>query len=463
MKSKTKLWGGRFKSPTHPLVERFTGSLHFDHRLYPFDIEGSIAWTRALGRAKILAPGEVKTIINGLESIYQRLKKGKVNFLPQDEDIHMAVERLLTERIGDLGGKLHTGRSRNDQVALDLRLLLRHESALILDALRRLQLSLLFLAKKHQDVVLPGYTHLQRAQPILLSHHFLAYIEMLDRDGERIEDNLQRINVLPLGSGALAGTNFPIDRERIAKELRFSSVSQNSLDAVCDRDFVIEFLSLGAILIMHLSRLAEELVLWSTEEFGFIEIPDAFCTGSSLMPQKKNPDVLELVRGKAGRVYGNLMAMLTTMKSLPLSYNRDLQEDKESLFSTIDTTKESLKVLGPLIKSLKIKKEKMARAANDGFLLATDLADYLVGRGLPFRKAHEISGQIVRYCWDNHRELPSLTLSEFQQFDSTIKKDVFLFLSVHGSMRRKCQTGSTAPKQVLHQIQRFERKLKNVS
>ena len=463
MKSKTKLWSGRFKSTTHPLVERFTESLPFDQRLYSFDIEGSIAWTRALWRAKVLSPGEMKTIISGLESIHRGLKKGKVKFLPQDEDIHMAVERLLTERIGDLGGKLHTGRSRNDQVALDLRLFLRHESALILDAIRRLQLSLLSLAKKHQHVVMPGYTHLQRAQPILFSHHFLAYIEMLDRDGERIEDNTRRITVLPLGSGALAGTNFPIDRERIAKELRFSSVTQNSLDAVSDRDFVIEFLSLGAILIMHLSRLAEELVLWSTEEFGFIEIPDAFCTGSSLMPQKKNPDVLELIRGKAGRVYGNLVAMLTTMKSLPLSYNRDLQEDKEVLFNTVDTTKESLEVLGPLVKSLKIKKGNMARAANDGFLLATDLADYLVGQGLPFRKAHEVVGRIVRYCWDNQRDLPGLTLSEFQQFDRAIKKDVIPFLSIRSSMGRKQQTGSTAPRQVLHQIRRFERKLRGVS
>ena len=451
-----KMWSGRFRAATHPLVEGFTASLSFDQRLYRYDIEGSIAWARALGRAKIINPDETEKIVQGLIAVRKSLETGKARFRPEDEDIHMAVERLLTERIGPIGGKLHTGRSRNDQVATDLRLYLRDETRAALAAIKRLQEVLLAQAKRHLDAVMPGHTHLQKAQPVLFSHHLLAYVEMLERDRQRLEEGLRRTNVMPLGSGALAGTNFPISREHLAAALGFPAVTQNSLDAVSDRDFVIEFLASSALLIMHLSRLSEELVLWSTEEFGFVELPDAFATGSSLMPQKKNPDVLELIRAKTGRVFGHLMGLLTTLKALPLAYNRDLQEDKEPLFDTVDTVKASLAVLTGLLPALKIKKEAMARAASDGFLLATDLADYLVEKGLPFREAHGVVGRIVRYCMDQKRDLTALSVKEFQQFSPLFEKDVLGHLTVSGSLDRKQQTGATARRQVLNQIRRLE-------
>lgn len=450
------MWSGRFKAATHPLVEGFTASLSFDQCLYRHDIEGSIAWARALGRAKIIAQDEMEQIVQGLKAVRKSLETGKARFHPEDEDIHMAVERLLTEQIGPVGGKLHTGRSRNDQVATDLRLYLRDETQAVLAEIKRLQEALITKAKRHLDLVMPGHTHLQKAQPVLFSHHLLAYVEMLERDHQRLGDGFHRINVMPLGSGALAGTNFPISREHLAAALGFPAVTQNSLDAVSDRDFVIEFLASSALLIMHLSRLSEELVLWSTEEFGFVEVPDAFCTGSSLMPQKKNPDVLELIRAKTGRVFGHLMGLLTTLKALPLAYNRDLQEDKEALFDTVDTVKVSLAVLTELIKALEVNKEAMARAASDGFLLATDLADYLVERGLPFREAHEVVGRIVRYCMDHKRDLTALSVKEFKRFSPLIEKDVLGHLTVSSSLDRKQQTGATARRQVLNQIRRLE-------
>jgi argininosuccinate lyase len=457
MKTRRKMWGGRFKMATHPLVEGFTASLPFDQRLYRHDIAGSIAWAGALARAKVITRQEMQKIVKGLNAVRRSIEDRKARFLPHDEDIHMAVERLLTQRIGPVGGKLHTGRSRNDQVALDLRLYLRDEIGSVLSAIKNLQGTLLLQARQHLDIVMPGYTHLQRAQPILLSHHFMAYVEMLERDRQRLMDALRRTDVMPLGSGALAGTNFAISRERIAKVLGFGGVTQNSLDAVSDRDFIIEFLAASTLLMVHLSRLSEELVLWSTEEFGFVEIPDAFCTGSSLMPQKKNPDALELIRAKTGRVFGHLTGLLTTLKALPLAYNRDLQEDKEPLFDTVDTIKPSLAVLSEVLKALKIKKEVLFRSTADGFLLATDLADYLVEKGLPFRKAHEVVGRIVRYCQNRQRNLTALSVRELKRFSPLIQKDIFEYLTVSSSLDRKRQTGSTARTQVLRQIGRFQR------
>ena len=451
------MWSGRFKTATHPLVERFTASLPFDQRLYRYDIAGSIAWAGALAHAKVITRQEMQKIVKGLNAVRRSIDDRKARFLSHDEDIHMAVERLLTQRIGPVGGKLHTGRSRNDQVALDLRLYLRDEIRSVLSAIKNLQGALLAQARQHLDIVMPGYTHLQRAQPILLSHHLMAYVEMLERDRQRLMDTRRRTDVMPLGSGALAGTNFAISRERIAKVLGFDKVTQNSLDAVSDRDFVIEFLAASALLMVHLSRLSEELVLWSTEEFGFVEIPDAFCTGSSLMPQKKNPDVLELIRAKTGRVFGHLTGLLTTLKALPLAYNRDLQEDKEPLFDTVDTLKPSLAVLSEVLKALKIKKDALFRSTADGFLLSTDLADYLVSKGLPFRKAHEVVGRIVRYCQDRQRHLTALSVPELKRFSPLVQKDIFEYLTVSSSLNRKRQTGSTARKQVLRQIGRFQR------
>jgi argininosuccinate lyase len=452
-----KMWSGRFKTATHPAVERFTASLPFDRRLYAYDIAGSVAWARALARAKVIPAKDRDRIIKGLLSVLKSIQDGRARFLPRDEDIHMAVERMLTERIGPVGGKLHTGRSRNDQVALDLRLYLREETRAVLAGIRRLRSALLRQAGQNRETVMPGYTHLQRAQPVLLPHHLLAYVEMLDRDRDRFSEALTRINVLPIGSGALAGTNYPVSRERIARELEFSGVTRNSLDAVGDRDFVADFLSAASLLMMHLSRLAEELILWSTAEFGFAELPDAFCTGSSLMPQKKNPDVLELVRGKTGRVYGHLLGLLTTLKALPLAYNRDLQEDKEPLFDTVDTARDSLSVLSELLAAVRFRKAAMRQAASDGFLLATDLADYLVLRSVPFRNAHETAGRIVRYCLDTGKDLSALSLKEFRQFSPLFEKDITNFLTVARSLERKGQTGATAPAQVLRQIQRAGR------
>ncbi|HTN44414.1 MAG TPA: argininosuccinate lyase [Nitrospiria bacterium] len=453
-----KMWSGRFTAETHRRVEAFTASLPFDRRLYPQDIAGSIAWARALSRAKVLTQDEADRITEGLKAVRITIEEGRAVFEEQDEDIHMAVERLLTERIGELGGKLHTGRSRNDQVALDLRLYLRDEMKHIIEAVKDLQDGLVAKAKSHVDVILPGYTHLQKAQPIRYAHYLLAYYEMLERDRQRFLDGFQRVNVMPLGSGALAGTNYPINREELAEDLGFPAVTENSLDAVSDRDGAIEFLAAAGILMMHLSRFCEELVLWSTDEFGYLELPDAFCTGSSLMPQKKNPDVPELIRAKTGRVYGHLMALLTVMKGLPLAYNRDLQEDKEAVFDSVDTVKTSLSVLTEMIPGITLRREAAAKAAENGFLLATEAADYLVEKGLPFRQAHEVVGRIVRYCLDQGRDFRQLSIKELQKFSDHFQKDVIGFLDLEASVERKQQTGATARNRILERIRRIEEK-----
>jgi argininosuccinate lyase len=401
-----KLWGGRFTQPTDKFVEEFTASIDFDQRMYRYDIQGSMAHARMLGRQGIIAPEEAQQICAGLEQILADIEAGKVEFTVALEDIHMNIESRLIENIGSVGGKLHTGRSRNDQVAVDIRLYLRDEMKAILNYLDKLQEALLTQADANLNTIMPGYTHLQTAQPVLFAHHMLAYYEMFCRDSGRMQDCLVRMNVLPLGAGALAGTTFPIDRESVAADLGFDGVTRNSLDSVSDRDFALEFCSAAATVMMHLSRLSEELVLWSSADFNFIELTDAFCTGSSIMPQKKNPDVPELVRGKTGRVYGNLMSLLTLMKSLPLAYNKDMQEDKEPLFDSIDTVKGSLKIFADMISQMYVKADNMRIAAARGYSTATDVADYCVTKGIPFRDAHEIVGKTVRYCIEHQKDIP---------------------------------------------------------
>ncbi|HEY7164978.1 MAG TPA: argininosuccinate lyase [Candidatus Binatia bacterium] len=447
-----KLWGGRFRSATVDSVEAFTASIDVDARLYRHDIAGSIAHAKMLGRQRIISAADAEKIVRGLKEVETEIERGQFVFSRGDEDIHMNIERRLTEKIGTAGGRLHTARSRNDQVALDMRLYLREESGLILEDLERLHDELARAAKRHVDVIMPGYTHLQRAQPVLFAHHLLAYLDMFDRDRARFTDGLKRINVLPLGSGALAGTTFPIDREYVAKLLGFPRVSSNSIDAVSDRDFLIEFVAAAAILFVHLSRLAEELVLWSSQEFGFIELPDAYTTGSSMMPQKKNPDVPELIRGKSGRVFGHLQALLTILKGLPLAYNRDLQEDKVPLFDTVDTVKSSVKLTREIIAKLMVRKERMAEAARDGFMNATDLADYLVGRGVSFREAHGIAGSVVAHCLRARRRIEDLALAELKRFSRKIDADIYEYLSVEAVVERRIATGGTAKKNVLRRL-----------
>jgi argininosuccinate lyase len=454
-----KLWGGRFRERTNRLVETFTSSLAVDRRLYAQDVRGSIAHAQTLHRAAVLTKREAATIIEGLNRVRRELDADRFAFLPQDEDIHMAIERRLTELIGPVGGKLHTGRSRNDQVTTDLRLYLRDALASLADEIRQFQGALVVQARRHADVVMPGYTHLQRAQPVLLAHHWLAYVDMMERDKCRLRDALTRVNVMPLGSGALAGTNYPIDREYTARLLGFASVSQNSLDAVSDRDYVLEIVSALAILAMHLSRLSEELVLWSSQEFQFIDLPDSFCTGSSMMPQKKNPDVPEIIRGKTGRVYGHLMALLTVLKGLPLSYNRDLQEDKEALFDALDTVRSSVTLGAELLKGLTVNRAAMARAADSGLLLATELADYLVMKGVPFREAHEVTARIVRECVDGQRDLRELTLSDLRRYSERFEKDVLDAITLEGAIERKAQIGGTARKRVEARLKVLEKTL----
>lgn len=443
-----KLWAGRFRERTHRLVEAFTSSLSFDRRLYAYDIQGSIAHCKTLEKAGVLSHRETTAILRGLEAVREELDGGRFPFAPQDEDIHMAIERRLTELIGPVGGKLHTGRSRNDQVALDIRLYLRNQLGSLLGDMKRLQQALLERARAHKDVVMPGYTHLQRAQPVLFAHHLLAYVEMLERDKGRVKDALARLDVMPLGSGALAGTNYPVDRQYTAKLLRFSSVTENSLDAVADRDFAVEVLAALSIVMMHLSRLSEELILWSSQEFQFVDLPDSFCTGSSMMPQKKNPDVPELIRGKTGRLYGHLLALLTMLKGLPLSYNRDLQEDKEALFDGLDTVAASVTVAAELIKGITVNRTVLAKAAGSGYLLATELADYLATKGVPFREAHAITGRIVRACVDRNRDLRDLTLADLRAFSDHFEKDALDVVTVEGAIERKAQIGGTARKRV---------------
>ncbi len=440
-----KPWGGRFTEGADAGAERFTASLAFDRRLWPHDIAGSIAWAGALARAGILTGEERHAIVKGLEAVADELANGRFPFRQELEDIHMNIERRLTELIGAVGGKLHTGRSRNDQIALDERLYLRDTVGRVVEGLRRTQGALLAHAERTVETPMPGYTHLQRAQPIVLAHHLLAYVFMLQRDRERFVQCGARADVLPLGSGALAGTGFAIDREALARELGFAAPSANSLDAVSDRDYLVEFLAAAAITGMHLSRLAADLTLWATVEFGFVEFADAFATGSSIMPQKKNPDVAELIRGKTGRLTGNLVALLTTMKGLPLAYNSDMQEDKESFFDSVDTLEAMLSVLPPLLSSLTFRTERMRQAAGEHFATATDLADYLVRKGLPFRDAHEVVGRVVLHATRSGATLDRLPLEELRRFSPLIDADVTEALTVEASLRARAVTGGTAP------------------
>jgi len=455
--SKDKLWGGRFSQPTDKFVEEFTASIDFDKRLYRQDIRGSIAHARMLGRQDIIPQADVDDIISGLEEILARIEAGDFDFSVSLEDIHMNIEARLSAAIGEAGKRLHTGRSRNDQVAVDIRLYLREEIVEVIRYLDLLEDALLFQAETNLGAIMPGYTHLQVAQPILFSHHMLAYVEMFSRDRGRMEDCAKRLNVLPLGAGALAGTTFPIDREYVASELEFSAPTRNSLDSVSDRDFALEFISASSILMMHLSRFSEELILWSTSEFDFIELSDSFCTGSSIMPQKKNPDVPELVRGKTGRVYGNLMALLTVMKALPLAYNKDMQEDKEPLFDTIDTVKGSLKIFADMVREMKIKADVMLEAAARGFSNATDVADYLVRTGMPFREAHEVVGKSVRYCIEHGKRLEELTRAEWQAFSDLIGADIYDAITLEASVNARNATGGTALVRVKAEIERLKK------
>jgi argininosuccinate lyase len=430
------------------MVNEYTASIPFDWRLYPYDIAGSIAHARMLAKQGIISTQEAETIIGGLSAIKQEIKRGKFPFKAELEDIHMHIEARLLEKIGEVGGKLHTARSRNDQVASAMRLFAKEAIANTLVKLAELQRALIALAEANKGVIIPGYTHLQSAQPVLLAHHLLAYFEMLQRDTTRFLDCLKRTDVMPLGSGALAGVAYKnIDRQFLASELGFSQISQNSLDAVSDRDFVLEYEAAASFCMMHLSRLAEEVILWSSSEFDFIELDEAYATGSSIMPQKKNPDVAELARGKAGRVYGHLMALLTTMKALPLSYNKDMQEDKEGFFDTVDTLLSTLEVFTGMVKTIKVKPENTRKALEKGYILATDLADYLVKKGEAFRTAHETVAKLVSYATEKNKPLLKLTLAEYKKFSPLFEKDVYS-ITVESSIAARDVVGGTAPKQV---------------
>ncbi|MDH5784873.1 MAG: argininosuccinate lyase [Chromatiales bacterium] len=448
-KTVEKPWTGRFSEPTNAFVEAFGASVGFDQRMYKQDIQGSIAHARMLTKVGVLTEEERDAIIRGLTNIEAEIQAGDFPWSIALEDVHMNIEKRLTDMIGDAGKKLHTGRSRNDQVATDVRLYLRDEiDAAITPELKRLQLALIELAGREADTIMPGFTHLQTAQPITFGHHMLAWNEMLQRDSERLMDCRKRVNIMPLGSAALAGTTYPIDREFTAKELGFDMPGRNSLDGVSDRDFAIEFLSWASLLLMHMSRFSEELILWSSSQFDWVDLGDAFCTGSSIMPQKKNPDVPELVRGKTGRVFGSLSAMLMIMKGQPLAYNKDNQEDKEPLFDAIDTVKGCLKVYADMMAQIKLKRDNMREAALRGFSTATDLADYLVRNGVPFRDAHEVVGKAVALGVETKRDLSEMSLEELQGFSDAIKNDVFEFLTLEGSVAARDHIGGTAPGRV---------------
>lgn len=437
----------RFDKDLDKLAKGYTVSVPFDKRLYRHDIAGSIAHARMLWKEGIIPEKDAELIIMGLISIREEIERGQFQFKDELEDIHMNIEARLIEKVGDVGAMLHTARSRNDQVALDMRLFTKEAISETIARLKALQRALLDLAEANRGVSMPGYTHLQRAQPVLFAHHLLAYFEMFQRDIERFQQCLERTDVMPLGSGALGGVPYPIDRSQVAKELGFTKISANSIDAVSDRDFVIEYEAAASIAMMHISRLAEEIVLWSTAEFGFIEIDDAFATGSSIMPQKKNPDVAELARGKAGRVYGHLMAMLTAMKGLPLSYNRDMQEDKEGLFDTVDTLNSTLEVLAAMVSSLRVNAERMRHAAGEGYSLATDVADYLVRKGVPFRQAHAIVGKLVRHAMENKKSLSELDITEYKKFSPKFDEDV-KSITVESALAARSIPGGTGPEQV---------------
>ena len=457
-----KPWDGRFLEKTDRGVEAFTSSIDVDKRLYAYDVEGSIAHCKMLAKAAIITDAESVELVEGLREVLKEIERGVFHFDDSLEDIHMHIEARLAQNLGRVAQKLHTARSRNDQVALDVRMYLRDETTTVIKLLFQLSKEIVSLAKSHLDMVMPGYTHLQRAQPVLLSHHLMAYYEMFFRDVERFQDCHKRINVMPLGSAALAGTTYPIDREYTAKLLAFPAVSANSMDTVSDRDFILEFLSCASICMVHFSRISEELVLWSSSEFGFVEIPDAFSTGSSIMPQKKNPDVPELVRGKAGRVFGDLMAMLTVMKGLPLAYNRDMQEDKAPLFDAVDTLKACIQIYIKMLPRLRFKKETMLRATRTGYLNATDLADYLVGQGMSFRQAHGTVGKAVAYALSTGKELHDLSLEELKNFSSLIKKEIYQVLATERMVDRRTSAGGTATVTVKKAIARAEKHLSRV-
>ena len=454
-----KVWGGRFREETDALTNRFNSSIGFDHRLYEYDIKGSMAHCRMLAKQEIISNEDASQILETLGEIKRGLDRGEFSFDDNFEDIHSLVEKALVEKIGTVGEKLHTGRSRNDQVALDIRLFIRDTIGSVLELIKETQLALVTLSEKNLDLMMPGYTHLQRAQPVLLAHHLLAYYEMLKRDRARFKENLKRVNILPLGSAALGGSTFDLDREMVAKELDFDSITENSMDAVSDRDFVLEFLFNASLLMMHLSRLSEELVIWSSQEFDFVTISDAFCTGSSIMPQKKNPDLPELVRGKTGRVYGHLISLLTTMKGLPLTYNKDMQEDKEALFDAADTLKICLDVICRLLGEISFNGDRLKEATEKGFLVATDLADYLVQKGLTFRKAHEIVGKMVVFAIDNKKELNDLTVDEMKNFTSQIDEDVYEWLDPASSIKKRNIFGGTGPDMVKKSLHKAKKGL----
>ncbi len=460
LNTKNTSWSGRFHEPVAELVKKYTVSIGFDYRLAAFDIQGSIAHAQMLGAQKIISLDDLKAIEQGLAEIAQEIEAGQFAWLLDLEDVHLNIEKRLTDKIGDAGKRLHTGRSRNDQVATDVRLWLRASTDQVIAGLKKLQLSLLDLAENHFDTVMPGFTHLQVAQPVTLGHHLMAYAEMLSRDVQRFADGRRRTNRLPLGAAALAGTSYPIDRELVAKKLGFDGVCENSLDAVSDRDFAIEFTFAASLVMTHLSRLSEELILWSSPRFAFIDIADRFCTGSSIMPQKKNPDVPELVRGKTGRVYGHLTALLTLMKGQPLAYNKDNQEDKEPLFDTVDTLLVTLEIYADMMRGITVNKDNMRQAASEGFATATDLADYLVKKGMPFRDAHEVVALAVRYAVDKKVDLSDLSLATLQQFSSSISDDVYAVLSLEGSLNSRNHIGGTAPVQVQAAIARMRATLK---
>ena len=457
-----KLWGGRFSKNTDEGVNDFNSSIRFDQRMYRQDIKGSIAHARMLGKCNVISIEDSKKIIEGLKAILEDIENGKAEFMIDAEDIHMNVETMLIAKIGDTGKRLHTGRSRNDQVALDIRMYLMDEIKEIKEMLISLENSLLSIAKENLDTIMPGYTHLQKAQPVTLAHYLMAYFEMFKRDLQRLDDTYKRTNIMPLGSGALAGTTYPIDRQMVADELGFDAVTLNSIDGVSDRDFVIELSSDLSICMMHLSRFCEELILWNSNEFSFIEMDDSCSTGSSIMPQKKNPDVAELIRGKSGRVYGDLMSILTTMKGIPLAYNKDMQEDKECIFDAVDTIKLCLPVFEKMISTMKINKEKMLLGAGQGFTNATDAADYLVKKGMPFREAHEVIGKMVLYAIQNNKALLDFTMDEFKNCSEIIEDDIYEAISLETCVNDRSIIGGPAKKAVMYSMECGEKFLNEI-
>ncbi len=455
-----KLWGGRFSKATDALVDDFNSSIRFDARMYKQDIRGSMAHAEMLGKQGIIPVEDASLIVKTLGEILEDIENGKVEFLIDAEDIHMNIETILIERIGDVGKRLHTGRSRNDQVALDLRMYLRDEADHLAELIRDAMAAILTIAEENLDTIMPGYTHLQKAQPVTLAHHVMAYFQMFSRDLGRIRDARKRINIMPLGSGALAGTTYPLDREFVAEKLGFDGITANSMDGVSDRDFAIEFMSAVSMLMMHLSRFCEELVLWSSHEFSFVEMDDSYSTGSSIMPQKKNPDVAELIRGKTGRVYGDLMALLTTMKGLPLAYNKDMQEDKEAVFDALDTVVLCLPVFTNMIKTMKVRADRMRKGATGGFTNATDVADYLVKKGVPFRSSHGIVGRMVAKAVETNRDLDEFSLEEFKEFSELIEEDIYEAIDVSTCVAERNIPGGPAKEQVLAEIEKGKALLK---